>query len=273
MKKRVKVFSQAYKNCYKAYMSDIEKKPSLRISPNVYGRTGEKNRVKYFIDPKGEGTKTGVPETVVLTRWRKRQFPNYSFSGEKLSSTLWRAVAAAYGSNAKKICKLSLEDIQAIKEEKTVAIKAQGHLELPAAKTLQALCLVCGHERMQVLLDKHNSLEHQGKSGVPDLFLYATHIKTGKTSIARFVEVKKPDEKVSQDQKDEIALMNFIGLHARVIRLVEKPTTKCIGKTVKVVKCKGKSIGLIDSILIEKKYVRKLDAGVILKQEDISNAM
>ena len=160
-------------------MSDIEKKPSLRISPNVYGRTGEKNRVKYLIDPKGEGTKTGVPETVVLTRWRKRQFPNYSFSGEKLSSTLWRAVAAAYGSNAKKICKLSLEDIQAIKDEKTVAIKAQGHLELPSAKTLQALCLVCGHERMQVLLDKHNSLEHQGKSGVPDLFLYATHTQTG----------------------------------------------------------------------------------------------
>lgn len=215
-------------------MSDIEKKPSLRISSNVYGRTGEKNRVKYLIDPKGEGTKTGVPETVVLTRWRKRQFPNYSFSGEKLSSTLWRAVAAAYGSNAKKICKLSLEDIQAIKEEKTVAIKAQGHLELPAAKTLQALCLVCGHERMQALLDKHNSIEHQGKSGVPDLFLYATHIQTGKPSIARFVEVKKPDEKVSQDQKDEIELLNAMGLHARVIRLVEKPIAKnekCVPKS------------------------------------------
>ena len=164
-----------------------------------------------------------MPETVLLTRWRKRQFPNYSFSGEKLSSTLWRAVAAAYGSNAKKICKLSLEDIQAIKEEKTVAIKAQGHLELPAAKTLQALCLVCGHERMQVLLDKHNSLEHQGKSGVPDLFLYATHIQTGKPSIARFVEVKKPDEKVSQDQKNEIELLNSMRLHARVIRLNELP--------------------------------------------------
>ena len=78
MKKRVKVFSQAYKNCYKAYMSDIEKKPSLRISPNVYGRTELKNRVRYLIDPKGEGTQTGVPETVVLTRWRKRQFPNFS---------------------------------------------------------------------------------------------------------------------------------------------------------------------------------------------------
>jgi hypothetical protein len=207
-------------------MSDIEKKPSLRISPNVYGRTGVKNRVKYLIDPKGEGTKTGVPETVVLIRWRKRQFPNYSFSGEKLSATLWRAVAAAYGINAKKICKLSLEEIQAIKEAKNVAIKAQGHLELPAAKTLKALCVVCGPERMQVLLDKHNSIEHQGKSGVPDLFLYASHIQTGKPSIARFVEVKKPDEKVSQDQKDEIALLNSMGLHARVIRLVEKPNSK-----------------------------------------------
>ena len=207
-------------------MSDIEKKPSLRISPNVYGRIEAKNRVRYLIDPKGEGTETGVPEKVVLTRWRKRQYPNFSFSGEKLSSTLWRAVAAAYGSNAKKTCNLSLEEIQAIKEEKTLAIKAQGHLALPSAKTLKAMCLVCGHERLQVLLDKHNSLEHQGKSGVPDLFLYATNIRTGKPSIARFVEVKKPDEKVSHDQKDEIALLNSIGLHARVIRLVEKPTTK-----------------------------------------------
>ena len=83
-------------------MSDIEKKPSLRISPNVYGRTVEKNRVKYLIDPKGEGTKALVPEELVLTRWRKRKFPNYIFSGEKLSSTLWRAVAAAYGNSAKK---------------------------------------------------------------------------------------------------------------------------------------------------------------------------
>jgi hypothetical protein len=135
-------------------------------------------------------------------------------------------VAAAYGNNAKKICKLSLEEMQVIKDEKTVSIKALGHLELPAAKTLKALCNVCGPERMQVLLDKHNSNEHQGKSGVPDLFLYATHIQTGKPSIARFVEVKKPGEKVSQDQKDEIELLNAMGLHARVIRLVEKPATK-----------------------------------------------
>ena len=84
-------------------MSDIEKKPSLRISPNVYGRTSVRNKVKYLIDPKGNGSDMGVPERVVLTRWRQRRFPNYQFSGDKLSSTLWRAVSAVYGKNTLKI--------------------------------------------------------------------------------------------------------------------------------------------------------------------------
>jgi hypothetical protein len=86
-------------------MSDIENKPLLRISPNVYGRTDVKNRVKYLIDPKGEGAKTAVP----------------------------------------------------------------------------------------------------------DLFLYASHLQTGKPSIARFVEVKRPGEKVTKDQRNEIELLNFMG--------------------------------------------------------------
>jgi hypothetical protein len=67
-------------------MSNIEKKPSLRISPNVYGLIEAKNRVRYFIDPNGEGTETGVPEKVVLTRWRKRQFPNFSFCAAHLTT-------------------------------------------------------------------------------------------------------------------------------------------------------------------------------------------
>jgi hypothetical protein len=97
-----------------------------------------------------------------------------------------------------------------------------GHLELPSVKTLNVLCKICGPEILQILLDKHNSKEHEGKSGVPDLFLYAINVQTGTPSIARFVEVKKPKERVSQDQKDEIALLNSLGLHARVMRLVER---------------------------------------------------
>ena len=203
-------------------MHDIENKPSLRISPNVYGRKSVRNKVMYLLDPKGEGTATGVPEKVVLTRWRKRIYPDHVFSGAKLSSTLWRAVAMAFGKNTKRICKLSIEEIENIKLVKTQELKATGFLELPAAKILEAIFAICGPERLKVLLDKHTSKAHEGHSGVPDLFLYATHMPTGRPSIARFVEVKKPKEPVSLDQKNEIALLNSMGLHARVVRLVEK---------------------------------------------------
>ena len=207
-------------------MTDIEKKPSLRISPYVFGRAQVKNKVNYLIDPKGEGTATGTPERVVLTRWRQRKFPDHSFSGEKLSSTLWRAVAMAYGKNAEKICKMSLDKLQSTKLEKTETLNSRGFLKLPAASTLFSLFQICGPQRIQVLLDKHTSKEHEGKSGVPDLFLYATNRLTGKPTIARFVEVKKPDEKISPEQRAEIALLNSMGLHARVMRLIEKPTKK-----------------------------------------------
>jgi len=207
-------------------VTDIEKKPSLRISPYVFGRAQVKNKVNYLIDPKGEGTATGTPERVVLTRWRQRKFPDHTFSGDKLSSTSWRAVAMAYGKNAEKICKMSLDKLQSTKLENTETLNSRGFLKLPAASTLFSLFQICGPQRIQVLLDKHTSKEHEGKSGVPDLFLYATNRLTGKPTIARFVEVKKPDEKISPEQRAEIALLNSMGLHARVMRLIEKPTKK-----------------------------------------------
>jgi len=207
-------------------MLDIEKKPSLRISPTVYGRTSVKNKVKYLIDPKGFGSDMGVPERVVLTRWRQRKFANHRFSGDKLSSTLWRAVVAVYGKNAAKICMLSTEQLEKIKVTQSKLDEKQTHLKLPASSILFALFFICGSERLQVLLDKHTSKEHEGRSGVPDLFLFAVSTVTGKPSIARFVEVKKPGEKISQDQLDEIELLNSMGLHARVMRLVEMPKAK-----------------------------------------------
>ena len=144
-------------------MPDIEKKPSLRISPNVYGRTSVRNKVKYLIDPKGIGSDMGVPERVVLTRWRQRQFPNHQFSGDKLSSTLWRAVAAVYGKNATKICNLSLEQIENLKIKKSQFASEQNYLKLPASSTMFALFFICGPKRLQVLIDKHTSQEHEGR--------------------------------------------------------------------------------------------------------------
>lgn len=203
-------------------MKETEAKPALRISHIVYGRQPSKNKVLYLVDPKGQGEERAVPESVVLKRWRKRQFPGHTFSGERLSSTLWRAVAKAFGTKAKALCKLSLDQIAVTSDKSRELLKADGYLKLASPQTLHALFAVCGPERLQAILDKHLSDGHKGKSGIPDLFLYATGHGTGKPTIARFVEVKKPEEAVSSVQMAEIAFLNQLGLHARVLRLVER---------------------------------------------------
>jgi hypothetical protein len=206
----------------KELMKETEAKPALRISHIVYGRQASGNRVLYLLDPKGQGTERFVAESVVLKRWRKRQFPGHTFSGERLSSTLWRAVAKAFGTKAKALCKLSLDQIAAIAENSRELLSADGFLKLASPQTLHALFAVCGPERLQAILDKHLSDDHKGKSGIPDLFLFATSHSTGLPTIARFVEVKKPEEPVSPVQMAEIAFLNQMGLHARVLRLVER---------------------------------------------------
>ena len=203
-------------------MKETEAKPSLRISHIVYGRQPSKNKVLYLVDPKGQGEERAVPESVVLKRWRKRKFPGHTFSGERLSSTLWRAVAKAFGTKAKALCKLSLEQIAATANNSRELLSADGFLKLASPRTLHALFAVCGPERLQVILDKHLSDDHKGKSGIPDLFLFATSHSTGLPTIARFVEVKKPKESVSPVQMAEIEFLNQMGLHSRVLRLVER---------------------------------------------------
>ena len=206
----------------KERMKETEAKPALRISHIVYGRQASGNRVFYLVDPKGAGDERAVPESVVLKRWRKRQFPSHTFSGERLSSTLWRAVAKAFGTQTKAICNLSLDQIAATAEKSRELLGADGYLKLASPQTLHALFAVCGPERLKAILDRHLSDQHKGKSGIPDLFLYATSHSTGQPTIARFVEVKKPEEQVSPVQMAEIAFLNQLGLHARVLRLVER---------------------------------------------------
>ena len=203
-------------------MKETEAKPALRISHIVYGRQASGNRVLYLVDPKGQGEERAVAESVVLKRWRKRQFPGHTFSGERLSSTLWRAVAKAFGTNAKALCKLSLDQIVSTVENSREFLSADGFLKLASPQALHALFAVCGPERLKAILKKHLSDEHNGKSGIPDLFLFATSHSTGLPTIARFVEVKKPEEAVYPVQMAEIAFLNQMGLHARVLRLVER---------------------------------------------------
>jgi hypothetical protein len=202
-------------------MKETSAKPALRISHIVHGRMAVKNRVHYLIDPKGKGSDHAVPESVVLKRWRKRQFPNHTFSGSRLSSTLWRAVHQAFGDNLSHWVSRSVLEIDENIKSNRVGLKAGDYLSLPSAETLQAMFMTCGLERLQIIIDRHISPEHKGKSGVPDLFLFATNQTTGLPSIARFVEVKKPEEPASSVQLAEIDFLNGLGLHARVLRLIE----------------------------------------------------
>jgi hypothetical protein len=155
-------------------MKETEAKPALRISHIVYGRQASGNRVLYLVDPKGQGDQRAVAESVVLKRWRKRQFPGHTFSGERLSSTLWRAVAKAFGTKAKALCKLSLDQIAATAENSRELLSGDGFLKMASPQTQHALFAVSGPQRLPTNLNKHLSLEHKDKSGIPDLFLFAT---------------------------------------------------------------------------------------------------
>jgi hypothetical protein len=95
------------------------------------------------------------------------------------------------------------------------------HLTPPSAETLFALFRSCGARRLAALVKRHSNLGRLGRSGVPDLLLYARK-PSGSLHKAVFVEVKKPGERVSDDQCDEIAFLKRLGLRARVLRLIER---------------------------------------------------
>ena len=198
-----------------------EKKPSLRISHIVYGRSKKGPKVVYLVDPKGNGTEKAVAESVVLYRWRRRKFDGYTFSGTRLYPKIWRTLPKVFGSNPALWKELSESQIQSAVESKREMMKELFE-KLPAANCLRALFEVCGSHRLQKLIDRHNDPERQDRFGTPDLFLYAIEKQTGKATIARFVEVKKPEETVKPDQHEEIEFLQSLGLHARVLRLDER---------------------------------------------------
>ena len=200
---------------------DHERKPSLRISHIVYGRESRGRRVVYLLDPKVEGERKEIAEKVVLTRWRQRKFSGYAFSGDRLSPNLWRALSLVFGDDVFQWTKHSPAELQIIVEMKREELRRR-KLSVPSANVLWALLQVCGPERLSKLIARHNNYIVVAQYGVPDLFLYAINNETGLPSIARFVEVKKPEERVSTDQRNEIAFLQALGLHARVLRLVER---------------------------------------------------
>jgi hypothetical protein len=163
--------------------------PALRISSIVHGRCFTGTRVSYLVDPHGAGIARAGPETLILKRWRKRKREGYTFAGGRLGPNTWRGVDLVFASDAGAACALDVNGIEARLGPMRDRLKSH-HYGLPAAATLHAL--------------------------------FAVDQESGDYHSAHFVEVKKPREHVSKDQREEMAFMVSLGLNARVLRLIER---------------------------------------------------
>lgn len=200
--------------------TETSRAPALRISHIVYGRINENGRVKYFVDPRGQGDERDIPEEVVLTRWRRRQMQDHSFHGCRLGPNTWRAIDKAFGHLASAVCRLKIEEISAARTTLHLE-KNEHHLWLPEPNLLWSLFNALGPMRLQNILDRHLSSDREGRFGTPDLFLFAKKRSSADVAFYRLVEVKKPREHISRDQHEEIAFLRSIGVPARTLRLIE----------------------------------------------------
>jgi hypothetical protein len=197
------------------------KKPSLRISQIVFGRESDGQKVRYLLDRTGLGTRREIPENIVLVRWRQRVWKGYRFSGGRLGPNVWNGLAVALGPKPKKDwMSLTVEQIQ----DRLVASRPKMGVfksSVPAASVIHGLIQVCGWQRLEKIMARHLDPDRGKARGTPDLFLFAID-ETGRSTMGRFVEVKKPEEPASDDQKAEVDFLNALGLHARIVRLIER---------------------------------------------------
>jgi len=196
--------------------------PNLNISHVVRGReTRPDHRVTYFPNNNIlEGQKV-IPEKIVLKRWRMREFVHSFARGFRLSPNFWRAIGIALGNNAKKIKSLNATEIEIsfTKHQKALQIKK---FKTQSASNLIEVFRSLETHQLQLILDRHLDPDRNDQYGTPDLFLFTSHKTTHAISRACFVEVKRPGEKLSNDQKNEINFLRNIGLKSRVFRLTER---------------------------------------------------
>lgn len=202
--------------------------PALRISNIVKGRERRPDgRVVYYLDPLGENgdpaNKKLIPEKIVLQRWKLRSNESESmdFSGMRLSPNIWRSLHVALGSDYRQIIEMTEEEIDA-NFDKAGPDLTKSNFKKMAGSKVKKITDGLGLNDFIKLMVRHNSPEHAGIFGTPDLFLYAQNRLTKEIEYIRFVEVKKPDEPLRQDQVTELKFLNEIKIKARVLRLIER---------------------------------------------------
>ena len=194
----------------------------LGIIRTVYGREKKTSgRVTYIVDPEGIDPEKNISEVVVLKRWRKRSLAHHSFSGAKLNPKIWRSLTNVFGDDPKKWVSLSVKEISEYLQNARIK-HPEATKFLPSASILAVIFKKCGAESLQKIYKRHNDPDRADIFGTPDLFLFSTNSKTKQIREAHFIEVKRPDEKLSDEQEDELSFLKKLGLQAGVYRLKEK---------------------------------------------------
>ena len=202
-------------------LTGLDKNYPLGIKSTVHGREKRGNHVYFIIDPKGNDLKKGRTELVVLKRWLKKIKANHSFSGSTLNPKIWRSMRTVFGNDPKNWVSLSVKEISEYLQNARIKHPEDTKF-LPSASILAVIFKVCGVENLESILERHNKRERAEIFGTPDLFLFSTNTKTKQIREAHFIEVKRPDEKLSDEQEDELSFLKKLGLQAGVYRLKEK---------------------------------------------------
>lgn len=173
------------------------------VSRTVTGRRHERGRVKY--DSQGGGR---TPERIVVERCRSA-----GLRALRVPPWIWRAMAELRGLERRH----PIEPFDALLERLVPPERPRAGL----VKALRAL----PERRLDQLVNRHSNGDvDPRKPGVPDLFVFKT-AADGRLFAPRFVEVKRPDERLLPHQAAELAFMRSIGLKAGVFRLRESRTS------------------------------------------------
>lgn len=197
---------------------------SLRIPLSVKRcpTTGASTRVRYQ-----HGDQHLIPEAIVLRRWRDRSKEDSAkasgirFDGCRLPPGTWTLLRRWLGDG------LQVKDVT-----KPLALKEHAErsrrlgLKLRAPEPSKFARLLSFLVERGVLRKVMNRKRPADKPGIPDLFLFRVD-RNGRVHGGRFVEVKRwnrrqhTKERVSAEQREEIAFLTGLKLAAQVVYLLE----------------------------------------------------
>jgi hypothetical protein len=164
-----------------------------------------------------------IPEEVVLHRWRrKKSRPGVIFKGTRLPPGTWRAILECHRRSGSTEALTPEAVRRAI--DRLDAEPLDPGLRYPTIDALRHMVAHLERRRaLEALLTRHERDVDRTSPGIPDLFLYSLEAD-GRLASARFVEVKRPGERLLPAQVSELKFLKGLGLRAGVVRLQLSPT-------------------------------------------------